>query len=682
MLNRIWRALRIETWGPYFVIGALWFIGATLIEVERLRDRATYLKEYRHECSERTRGVEVAVEHHFRTTYEHLRTIARLPGVRRIGRESTGVEFRGGGTALDGDSKRAIQEIYNNLAMSVQFSEVYIVPRDFDPDRKDPRTDKGEEPLITFDDLIIGKTRKSSATAAAATLDDDESHHDDHDAEAEEIEIFEYRLMAAQIAHLIERFPTEDSFEGLDYPSMTGPEVVTCDNRRFDPLAPNDKDRSGIVYSVPFYRDDGSFGGIVAGVFLTHALRDLLPDGNSLIVNTKHDVVVMPRVRGPYEDARDHWSVGAVDPRKFYSECITTSVADSEAEWKVWSAVDDGEYWNRGDVQQSIHTATASHIGLVIACTAIAALFFLLRRHQRRLAAQNSDLETRVKERTAELLEVSRRAGMAEIAGEILHNIGNVLTGANVAVRMLDDRLRKSKAPALLKTVELLHQHEDDLGSFLTTDERGRKIPEFLDGLASQIGDEQKFAVGEVQKITDSVAHMMEILEDQRSLASAKRPRERIRVRDLVDRAATLVQGSAKRHGIVLTVENTFECEVLVDRSKCLQVLVNLLTNAKDACDSFRAPGERAIKIATKKCEGYVDISVTDNGCGIAPDVLSKLFAPRFTTKQNGRGIGLHYSANAATELGGSIDAKSEGPGHGATFTLRLPIQSVPVYAR
>lgn len=67
-------------------------------------------------------------------------------------------------------------------------------------------------------------------------------------------------------------------------------------------------------------------------------------------------------------------------------------------------------------------------------------------------------------------------------------------------------------------------------------------------------------------------------------------------------------------------------------------------------------------------------ITVSDNGVGIAVENLTRIFAHGFTTKKNGHGFGLHSSALAAKELGGSLRASSEGPDRGATFILELPL--------
>ena len=158
--------------------------------------------------------------------------MARLPGVRKIDRYAQ---------HFDADSRQTVQELYNNLANRVALSEVYIVPLDLDPDRIDPHTGKPQTPTTTFDKLITGKNA-------------DETLQERGDApKVEEIEIFEYRMMKRQLAWMRRRYPQEKNIRALKFPAICGPAVVTCDNSYYSPAHPDDKDRSGLVYSVPFY---------------------------------------------------------------------------------------------------------------------------------------------------------------------------------------------------------------------------------------------------------------------------------------------------------------------------------------------------------------------------------------------------------------------------------------------
>jgi signal transduction histidine kinase len=118
-----------------------------------------------------------------------------------------------------------------------------------------------------------------------------------------------------------------------------------------------------------------------------------------------------------------------------------------------------------------------------------------------------------------------------------------------------------------------------------------------------------------------------------------------------------------------------------VDRHKVLQILVNLLTNAKYACDESNRPEKRINVWIRKDSSDHVRIGVCDNGVGIAAENLNRVFEHGFTTRKTGHGFGLHSCALAARELGGSLTAQSDGPGKGATFILEIPLNKQPTSA-
>jgi signal transduction histidine kinase len=116
---------------------------------------------------------------------------------------------------------------------------------------------------------------------------------------------------------------------------------------------------------------------------------------------------------------------------------------------------------------------------------------------------------------------------------------------------------------------------------------------------------------------------------------------------------------------------------LLTDKHKTLMILVNLVSNAKYAMDGV-PPAERILTVKLERnATGQVRIEVHDNGMGIAPEMLTRIFQYGFTTREEGHGFGLHSSALAAQEMGGALTVHSDGPGRGATFTLELP--SLPV---
>jgi signal transduction histidine kinase len=133
--------------------------------------------------------------------------------------------------------------------------------------------------------------------------------------------------------------------------------------------------------------------------------------------------------------------------------------------------------------------------------------------------------------------------------------------------------------------------------------------------------------------------------------------------------------GAFVRHGVTLRREFSEVPPITVDKHKVLQILVNLVRNAKYACDES-GRSDKLITLRIEAAPAGVRISVIDNGVGIPAENMSRLFTHGFTTRVDGHGFGLHSGALAAQELGGSLTVTSDGPGCGAIFILELPCGS------
>jgi signal transduction histidine kinase len=280
-----------------------------------------------------------------------------------------------------------------------------------------------------------------------------------------------------------------------------------------------------------------------------------------------------------------------------------------------------------------------------------------------------------------ELISASRYAGMAEVATGVLHNVGNVLNSVNVSVGLLSDQLSKSKTPSLTRAVEMLREHQSSLGEFLTNDPKGKQLPDFIGVVADQLARQQAVLVREVQGLQRNIEHIKEIVAVQQSYAKVSGAREKLFVHDLVEHALRMASASLAHREIEFVREFAMVPGVLADRHLVLQILVNLITNAKQALDA-RTEGRRLVLRTRLGADGNVCVDVSDNGIGISRENLAKIFSHGFTTKKTGHGFGLHSSANAAKEMGGSLLVRSDGPGTGATFVLELPAATATTPAR
>ncbi|MFS8064733.1 MAG: sensor histidine kinase [Byssovorax sp.] len=307
----------------------------------------------------------------------------------------------------------------------------------------------------------------------------------------------------------------------------------------------------------------------------------------------------------------------------------------------------------------------------------------LSKQAEQALRRTNEELESRVEERTRELKEVqlraldlARLAGMTEVATNVLHNVGNVLNSVNTSAALLNEQLRASRLPALGKAAAMLKEHRADLAEFLTRDERGRNLPTFLDKLGEHLLTERDEMLAVTTTLNQHVEHIRAVVNLQQSYAKTTILLERVSLSDLVEDALRINASALVRHEVVIDRQFAALPPLFVDKHKVLQIVLNLISNAKYAFDGSAIQDRRITLRIERRAEGPVRIQVSDNGMGIAPDVLPRIFQHGFTTRTEGHGFGLHSCALAARAIDGSLVAHSDGSGRGATFTLELPYRA------
>ena len=273
-----------------------------------------------------------------------------------------------------------------------------------------------------------------------------------------------------------------------------------------------------------------------------------------------------------------------------------------------------------------------------------------------------------------ELLQTSHQAGMAEVATGVLHNVGNVLNSVNVSTTLVRERIRESEVTTLGRVAALLGAHHADLSAFLTTNPKGKMVAGFIQRLSDQLSKERTETMSELELLAKNIEHIKEIVALQQSYARVCGVVESLPVTELVEDALQINSTAFRRHGVEVVRQFDPVPLVSVNRHKVLQILVNLLSNAKYAVDQATVENKRLVLSVARDGKNRVTISVQDNGIGIAPENLTRIFSHGFTTKKEGHGFGLHSGALAAKEMGGALSVQSDGAGRGATFTLELPI--------
>jgi nitrogen fixation/metabolism regulation signal transduction histidine kinase len=288
--------------------------------------------------------------------------------------------------------------------------------------------------------------------------------------------------------------------------------------------------------------------------------------------------------------------------------------------------------------------------------------------------SERKQAEVKLENLHRQLQDASRQAGMAEVATNVLHNVGNVLNSVNVSSALVSEQVRKSKAVNLNKLAILIQEHQHDLAAFLTSDPKGRQVPGYLVGLAAQLTQEQAEMLKELQSLGANIEHIKEIVAMQQNYSKMSGLTESLSVVDLVEDAIRMNNAALVRHDVQLVREYSEVPPVLVEKHKVLQILVNLIRNSKYALDESGRPDRQLTVRVAKNGGDFVCVSIIDNGVGILSQNLTRVFEHGFTTRKTGHGFGLHSGALAAMELGGTLTAYSDGPGTGATFVLELPV--------
>ena len=287
------------------------------------------------------------------------------------------------------------------------------------------------------------------------------------------------------------------------------------------------------------------------------------------------------------------------------------------------------------------------------------------------------ETEAQLADAQQQLVDAAHKSGMADMATGVLHNIGNILNSVSLAAEEVLRIASNSKVRGLLKANEMLAAHRDDLGRFLSQDSKGRKLPDYYLKLGGILGKEVNEIQAETRSLIEKTTMMKEVISTQQAYAHVGFHAEKLDINALIADALKIHKASLHKWGVKLHQELADIPPCVGQKSKLLQVITNLIKNAREAMsenDIYNKAKELHIETGQFSTDS-VYLRVSDNGCGIDAEQLAKIFNHGFTTKADGHGFGLHTSANAMTEMKGTLKVDSDGAQQGATFTLTLPCQ-------
>lgn len=555
----------------------------------------------------------------FRQLYQGLRTIARLPNVRRADLAS--------GT-LDDLTKLSVQEIYNNLADNVALSEIYLIPMDFDPGRMDGSQPGRPRKLITFDDLIVGKTGEPDSNGAGSV------------STFEEIEAYEYQAMRKQLDQFAALYTLESSFLHLAYPALVSPELITCDNSRMLPSAPLDDDRRGIVISVPLYGADGRLRGMVSAVILSKVFAKRLSGSvHALVAPTEKIVIRSQSSNGGLLDPGTEF-VTAARPELAFAEQRQLALPAFNGQWFLWAGASSHEFLG-SPLKRAIESRFRVQLFVLAACLCL--LTLLLRWWSRRHALSeqmNTALERRVAERTVELEQARREAEAANAAkSAFLAHISHEF---------------RTPMHAIMASTELLVA-------------KGPQAP--LQNAVSNIATASGALLDLVNQLLDLAA-----IEGGRFRATIKPFSPASLAGDVV--AMLMPAAAGKGVGLELRVAPGVPSEFRSDAGRVRQVLVNLVGNAV----KFTDRGSVEVRVEGGPGDG-VRLVVADTGPGISEARRARMFEPfaiaseSMSDGRQGAGLGLAISKQLVERLGGSLRHLDRDSG-GTIFQVDLPAWS------
>ena len=271
----------------------------------------------------------------------------------------------------------------------------------------------------------------------------------------------------------------------------------------------------------------------------------------------------------------------------------------------------------------------------------------------------------RLSETQRKLADASHAAGMSQVADTVIHNVGNVLTNVNSLIDTATECVKSLRIEPLERLARRLQQPDTD-------EELRAAAPNYLQGLAAALKSDRSELAQLLTTLSDNVSHIHDVIRDQRRHTLTHVNTTRFSINGILNEAIDCCRARLDKDKIAVTAPQDAGIEVEADRSLLLQVVINIISNARHAMRA-NPQTSSSLRIELQHDEQRVTVLFRDSGCGMSPETLKRVFEAHFTTRDGGSGLGLHFCAIAMKRQGGNIYAESQGEGIGSTFILELP---------
>lgn len=294
------------------------------------------------------------------------------------------------------------------------------------------------------------------------------------------------------------------------------------------------------------------------------------------------------------------------------------------------------------------------------------------------LSQANADLKKEMAERqraeadvariNRELIIASHKAGMAQIAADVLHNVGNALNSLAVSANVIRENVERGNGQSLTRVADLIAKHEADLPAFFGPGGAGKKLPHYLAELAKHSDDERAALKNELGELTRHLGYITDLVAKQQEHARITGPIDQLEAPALITDAVHTVAEDLARDGVALSQDVAKSLPTVSgERHKLLQILVSMLRHAHRATVQS-STREKRIELRAALEANHLVVVARDNGVGLTSEQLAEVFS------QSADPCGLHSAAIFAHHLGGTLRAESAGLDAGSTLTLSIPI--------